>query len=329
MLSAGFYSNHINFRLNENPVEFLDNTELKCLNHLAEKVLVNFIRGIPITNHIAASTISYYVEYFQKALTLSKELIQNFCLWLAILKSDISFSETERDIFNKIILQCKRFAQSPNTVLPDEQSEFSESFISQQITTLKSFNEHIKENDPNFRQRLVNTDYGEAMGKLYDAMQQAYSEGIALLKSPGNINTLKELMTATRIDKNHDEFIVTGEHHDNIHKNSTMRRGFTKPDGTKSSMPIYSNGENILFQSHPGLSPLSMNPESDFYHTQKIRKGGDLGHIFEANKKMFAINREGDIFFSNPNLAGICLNEIAGCRNLGQVYLGNIKDFQE
>ncbi len=329
MLSAGFYSNHINFRLNENPVEFLDNTELKCLNHLAEKVLVNFIRGIPKTNHIAASTISYYVEYFQKALTLSKELIQNFCLWLAILKTDISFSETERDIFNKIILQCKRFAQSPNTVLPDEQSEFSESFISQQITTLKSFNEHIKENDPNFRQRLVNTDYGEAMGKLYDAMQQAYSEGIALLKSPGNINTLKELMTATRIDKNHDEFIVTGEHHDNIHKNSTMRRGFTKPDGTKSSMPIYSNGENILFQSHPGLSPLSMNPESDFYHPQKIRKGGDLGHIFEANKKMFAINREGDIFFSNPNLAGICLNEIAGCRNLGQVYLGNIKDFQE
>ncbi len=46
MLSAGFYSNHINFRLNENPVEFLDNTELKCLNHLAEKVLVNFIRGL-------------------------------------------------------------------------------------------------------------------------------------------------------------------------------------------------------------------------------------------------------------------------------------------
>lgn len=122
MLSAEFYSNHINFRLNENPIDFLDNTELKCLNHLAEKVFVNFIRSIPKTNHIAASTISYYVEYFQKALTLSNELIQNFCLWLAILKSDISFSETERDIFDKIILQCKRFAQSPNTVLPDEQS---------------------------------------------------------------------------------------------------------------------------------------------------------------------------------------------------------------
>lgn len=329
MLSTEFYSDYIDHRLKEDPIEFLDKTELKYLNHLAEKVLINFIRDIPKTNHIAASTISYYVEYFQKDLTLSKELIQNFCLWLAILKSDISFSEAERDIFDKIILQCKRFVQKSNPVLPDEQSDFSENLIAQQVNTLKSFNEQIKINDPNFRQRLVNTDYGEVMGKLYDAMRQAYSEGIALLKSPGNINTLKELMTATRIDKNHDEFIVTGEHHDNIHKNSAMQRGFTKPDGTKSSMPIYSNGENILFQSHPGLSPLSMNPESDFYHPQKIRKGGDLGHIFEANKKMFAINEEGDIFFSNPDLAGICLNEIPGCRNLGQVYLGNIKDFQK
>lgn len=63
----------------------------------------------------------------------------------------------------------------------------------------------------------------------------------------------------------------------------------------------------------PKLKYVLPDEQSGFYHPQE----------------MSAINREGDIFFFNSNLAGICLNEIAGCQNPGQVCLGDIKNFQE
>lgn len=45
-------------------------------------------------------------------------------------------------------------------------------------------------------------------------------------------------------------------------------------------------------------------------------------------KNMFVINKDGDIFYSNPNLAGLCLNELSSCDSwFGQVYLGNIEEF--
>ena len=286
MLNTKFYSDYVEDCLNEEPIKFLDNTELNYLVHLSEKVLIDFIRDVPQTNHTAAFAVSGYLKYFKNKKALSKELIQDFNLWLTILKSDAVFSEEERNVLKKMILQCERFAQSVSLVLPDE-----------------------------------------PLGRFYDAMRMAYSEGKDLLKIPENVKALKDLMTATRIDKNHDEFVITGEHHGNVHKNSDLQRGFTKSNGTKSSRPVYYKEENTLFQSHPSISPLSMNPDSDFYHEEKVRKGGDLGHILKANKKMFVINRDGDIFFSNPDLAGICLNELAGCTNLGQVYLGNIEDF--
>lgn len=327
MLNTKFYSDYVEDCLNEEPIKFLDNTELNYLVHLSEKVLIDFIRDVPQTNHTAAFAVSGYLKYFKNKKALSKELIQDFNLWLTILKSDAVFSEEERNVLKKMILQCERFAQSVSLVLPDEQEGTSDEQLVQQINTLKSFKEYIEKNDPTIRQKLVETEYGEPLGRFYDAMRMAYSEGKDLLKIPENVKALKDLMTATRIDKNHDEFVITGEHHGNVHKNSDLQRGFTKSNGTKSSRPVYYKEENTLFQSHPSISPLSMNPDSDFYHQEKVRKGGDLGHILKANKKMFVINRDGDIFFSNPDLAGICLNELAGCTNLGQVYLGNIEDF--
>ena len=58
-------------------------------------------------------------------------------------------------------------------------------------------------------------------------------------------------------------------------------------------------------------------------------KPGDLKStkpIYTENEN--TINKNGDIFYSNPRLANVCLYNLKGCLpDDGQVYLGNIQDF--
>ena len=80
------------------------------------------------------------------------------------------------------------------------------------------------------------------------------------------------------------------------------------------------------FHSHPSLSPISKNPSGN----PKFRVAGDIGHSYYGKKNIFAINSDGDIFYTNPQLAGSCI-DFNDCAEsyYGQVYLGNIKEFMK
>ena len=149
----------------------------------------------------------------------------------------------------------------------------------------KGVQEHAKKCSAEIRASLVSSYPDEAYDEWFDALCEAYKEGMETLSIPENISALNTLMTATRVDDKHDEFFITGEHRKNVHHNRDMQRGFTKPGGLKSTKPIYTENENT-------------------------------------------INKNGDIFYSNPRLANVCLYNLKGCLpDDGQVYLGNIQDF--
>lgn len=61
------------------------------------------------------------------------------------------------------------------------------------------------------------------------------------------------------------------------------------------------------------------------------REYGVVGfHKGDVHKNVFAIDRNGDIFYTNPSLVGNCLEQITRCpKAIGQVYMGNIGEFQK
>lgn len=112
-------------------------------------------------------------------------------------------------------------------------------------------------------------------------MQNAYREGRTILQNAANINALNSVMTATKISPKHEEFAITGTHSNRVHHNSEgLIRGFIRNGEVKSVQPVYSNGENTLFHSHPSLSPISKNPSGN----PKFRVAGDIGHSYYGKR---------------------------------------------
>lgn len=129
-------------------------------------------------------------------------------------------------------------------------------------------------------------------------MKSALEEGKEILNDSETIAMLAEIKRKTDADPSR-EYGFEGFHEGNIHRNTK-----------KSLRPIV--GKNVL----------SLNNGT---------KEGDLVHVYESDKKVFAININGDIFYTNPQLAGNCLtnmNQPIGCpKTIGQVFVGNIKDY--
>ena len=319
------YLNYVKGKLNDEPC-FLDKKEFEYLEFLIDKILLKFLHDETVPNVHVAYYISDFIKRLkEKQLEFSATSLSLFCFWLGIFCQEETFSTFEQNTLYAMKIQCERFLQRICDNLPDESIlEFSDD----DFESMKLVRHASKSWSAKTRKKFSqNPGYGDVFGKFYDAWCNAYQEGMSTLGLSENVRALKSLMEATRNDENHEEFVITGEHHGNVHQNSPMQRGVTRTNGLKSSDPIYRKNENTLFQSHPSTSPLSWNCTRNIYE-QRIKNGGDLGHITFLKKNMFVINRDGNIFYSNPKLAQLCLDEKERCRVwMGQVYLGNIDDF--
>ncbi len=324
---AEFCVRYVEAKRNEEEPSFLDKKELEYLEHLVEKVFLNFVREKRGINSYIAFHLADYINFFkERRIEISAAILRQFCFWLGVFSRDASFSCLEKTALCEMKRQCERFLQKTTANLPDEGLADN---LEEYFDSMKLVRDIAKKRSLENRKRFAShQEHGEEFGRLYDAWCAAYREGMNTLGFSENVEALHALMNATLADENHDEFVITGEHRGNVHRNSEMQRGVTRANGLKSSDPVYSGNENTLFQSHPSTSAMSLNYYGDFYNPHKLIKGGDLGHVAFAKKNMFVINKDGDIFYSNPNLAGLCLNELSSCVPwFGQVYLGNIEEF--
>lgn len=328
--NANLYADHIENLLNETPTPFLDVDELSYLMHLSDKALLHYLNHKTGLGLDVPFMISEYATAFKdQENSPSPLVVRQFAFWISLFEFSPSFTEKEKESVRNMGLQCRKFAlQSAQVTSADEDEDFTEFGFEKRMLHFKGVQELAKKCSADIRASLVSSYPDEAYDEWFDALCEAYKEGMETLSIPENISALNTLMTATRVDDKHDEFFITGEHRKNVHHNRDMQRGFTKPGGLKSTKPIYTENENTIFHSHPSLSPLSLNVKEDFYNPKNKIMGGDLGHVTSLNKNAFAINKNGDIFYSNPRLANVCLYNLKGCLpDDGQVYLGNIQDF--
>lgn len=310
------------------PTPFLTSKELELLEYIALCVYNRSLRNNDIADYEVASVVLRFVQYFRGRRFCYVNMLQYFCLWLQIFMKESFITFWEFKIVMLMFLQCKWFIKEDKVPLPDEQeNEFMYSNrindmmdFRTQIQQIKGISEKVKWNSTD----LKNTLQGYHP-TLYNDLQNAYQEGRTILKNQANVRALNSVMTATRVSAKDEEFAITGTHSGRTHRNSEgLIRGFSKDGGVKSVKPVYSNGENTLFHSHPSLSPISNNESNN----PNFRVAGDIGHSYYGKKNIFAINNEGDIFYTNPKLAKSCI-DFNNCANsaVGQVYLGNIKEF--
>ena len=307
----------------EFPTPFLTQNELDLLQYIALCAQSRNLRTGTTANYEMVDIVLIFTEFFKGRKRCYKSTLQQFCLWMRFFMQNARLSLWERKIILLLFLQCKWFIKEDKVSLPEEQKD--DFMYGERIKVMKNIAAKIRQNDPLKKRELL-----EMHPMLYKNLKDAYKEGISLLKLPQNVRALNAVMTATRISDEHEEFAMTGTHSGKTHRNSEgLIRGFTKNGGVKSVQPVYSEGENTLFHSHPSLSPISYNPTQDFY-TQKIYHNGDIAHSYAANKNIFAINSEGDVFYTNPKLASTCLALYDGCDpDYGQIYLGNIREFMK
>lgn len=307
------------------PTPFLNEIELNVLEYVALCVQKRCVQNVAVANYEVAEVIIKFITYFRRQRPCRIDFLQHFCLWMRCFLKGGMLSCWEYSVTSKMFLQCKWFIIEKASFLPEEQYGKDTFMFGERIKKLKNIRFELLRNgrDPTYHVFRKNP-------ALYNDLRNAYTEGRQLLRYPDNIRALSDVMTASRISPAHEEFAITGTHTRQIHKNSVgMTRGFDKGNGVKSVQPVYSNGENTLFHSHPSLSPISYNPRQDVY-TQKTFPGGDMAHAYVANKNIFAINSEGDIFYTNPELASSCIESYKDCElEHGQIYLGNIREFKK
>lgn len=285
--NANLYADHIENLLNETPTPFLDVDELSNLMHLSDKALLHYLNHKTGLGLDVPFMISEYATAFKdQENSPSPLVVRQFAFWISLFEFSPSFTEKEKESVRNMGLQCRKFAlQSAQVSSADEDEDFTEFGFEKRMLHFKGVQELAKKCSADIRASLVSSYPDEAYDEWFDALCEAYKEGMETLSIPENISALNTLMTATRVDDKHDEFFITGEHRKNVHHNRDMQRGFTKPGGLKSTKPIYTENENT-------------------------------------------INKNGDIFYSNPRLANVCLYNLKGCLpDDGQVYLGNIQDF--
>ena len=328
--TEAYWENSVRAKFMEFPTPFLTKKELDLLEFISQQSMLRALQNNTTAIYEVANVILHFVNYFKKQQKHLPCALQHFCLWMQLFMKNTPLTPWEYNIILLLFLQCKWFIMEDNIPSPGEQeNEFIygkriENMIdfSRQIKRLKKISGALKLNNSELKKVMQVTH-----PTLYNDLQNAYREGKAILKNPASVRALNSVMTATRISDNHEEFAITGTHYGRIHRNSEgLIRGFTKNGGVKSVQPVYSEGENTLFHSHPSQSPISRNDSS----SPNFKVAGDIGHSYYAKKNIFAINNDGDIFYTNPKLAESCINSYnCGDADVGQIYLGNIREYMK
>ena len=318
-----FWLEHIEENLKAHRTEFLDRDELGILKKLAEQVLAKSLhKNLGVECDTAFSVLEYVDRYEGKEL-LSINNIMYLVFLLLRFELEETLDDTDKQIIWKIMERCGFIVHHANEICPLEQQRPGLFDFDDEIEKLQ--NRSALTGKKQRRTRMGFAESGENYVRLFDAQTEALQLGKKMLQVPDNIRALKDLMTATKVDEDHNEHWIAGEHASGVHKNSGMYKGFKN-----FVNPVYHGKENTLFHSHVSKSPLSYAVSKDTYNPKKIRREGDLAHSVVLNKNVFAINSEGDIFFTTPKLSGICLDDVPGCDlSSGQVYLGNIKDYRK
>ena len=316
------YDEHIEENLETEPQSFLDANEFKILKKLQERSLLHYVRN-PGSRSEACFFVSQFIEYFKTVKEPSSvRRLWLFLLSLLVISKESCFSKLEKEILKKLALRIcfyiNGLAEKELPLLENGQDSTGFNFdFEKSIAQMKIYKDGFDLQDAEFKE-VLDSLKNIRTKKRYSFMRDVYREGRRLLQYPENAELLFFLKNRTEKDPEHYEYFATGVHNEKEHRNSAICRGTIKSNGIKSSNPEYVENENVVFHSHPSRSPLSINGLSN----------GDLGHAKKAGKQVFAINMDGDVFYTTPDLAERCLDGFDRCSSFnGQVFLGNIKEF--
>ena len=315
------YEEHIEENLRKEPQSFLDADELKILKKLQERSLLHYVRS-PESRSEACFFVSRFLEYFKTVKEPSNvRLLWLFLISLLLVSEDTCFSKLEKEILEKLVLRvCLYMNRLKARRAPSLEEQDPTGFdfgFEKSIDQMKLYRKGFDLQDEKLEKALDMLDDNDEREHFY-FMRDVYREGRQLLQYPENAELLFFLKNRTEKDPKHNEYFATGVHNEKEHRNSAICRGTVMSNGIKSSNPEYRKNENVVFHSHPGLSPLSINGLEE----------GDLGHAALGGKKVFVVNSNGDVFYTTPDLAASCIYGFNGCANFdGQVLLGNIKEF--
>ena len=315
------YDEHIEENLGTEPQSFLDANEFKILKKLQERSLLHYVRN-PDSRSDACFFVSQFIEYFKTVKEPSSvRLLWLFLLSILLVSEEPCFSKLEKEILEKLVLRICAYInclkRQPPPPLEEQNSTGFNFDFEKSIDQMKLYKSGFDLKYEKLEKALDALDDADEREHFY-LMRDVYREGRRLLQYPENAELLFFLKNRTEKDPEHYEYFVTGVHNEKEHRNSAICRGTIKSNGIKSSNPEYVENENVVFHSHPSRSPLSINGLSN----------GDLGHAKKAGKQVFAINMDGDVFYTTPDLAERCLDGFDRCSSFnGQVFLGNIKEF--
>lgn len=323
-----WYSKNLDEDIQKKRIDFLDNFELDLAKKLADKVLIGFTRHVPGSDANVSFLVSHYVDrLLQRKAEPAPYFVYSFCIQLYLMSQDPIFTPLEKNLLLKLIKRCSIYVNSYTIPQPEDQNNNLYIGDDYQVEEMKNWTRRqnaihnqgdttsplceFKANLPSYTNRVAH----EAIMKL------ALKEGKDILSDPQTIAMLAEIKKKNDIDPSR-EYGFVGYHDGKIHRNTKKD---LRPIVGKNVLSIksdYSGGENTIFHTHPDGAALSVNEAGR----------GDLAHSYEADKKVFAINKNGDIFYTNPQLAGNCIVNMStkekGCpKGVGQVYIGNIKDF--
>ena len=320
-----FWLEHIEENLKAHRTEFLDRDELGILKKLAEQVLAKSLhKNLGVECDTALSVLEYVDKLNRNANDVV--LMYIFAYLLALFQLEEELDGIDKKIVVAIKLRIigyieGLFSESKFNGVP-LLSEGNGSGLSgindeDRIAVMKDYVKGFRSSSD--KADSVYRASPPQVRIFVDNMKNAYHEGRKILQYKANGRLLNELMRMTADDEEHNEYSATGYHNGNIHRNSSITKGFIKDNGIKSVRPVYDGGNDIVFHSHPDIAPLSLNGF----------EAGDLGHAYKGKKKVFVINSRGEIFYTNPALSGNCF-ELFGSKcdtKYGQVYLGDIKEF--
>ena len=316
------YDEHIEENLETEPQSFLDANEFKILKKLQERSLLHYVRN-PGSRSEACFFVSQFIEYFKTVKEPSSvRRLWLFLLSLLVISKESCFSKLEKEILKKLALRIcfyiNGLAEKELPLLENGQDSTGFNFdFEKSIAQMKIYKDGFDLQDAEFKE-VLDSLKNIRTKKRYSFMRDVYREGRELLQYPENAELLFFLKNRTEKDPKHNEYFATGLHNEKEHRNFAICRGTVKSNGIKSSNPEYKQKENVVFHSHPSLSPLSINGLEE----------GDLGHAEKAEKQVFVVNSNGDIFYTNPDLSYRCFHAFDHCKSsYGQVFLGNIKEF--
>ena len=313
------YDEHIEENLETEPQSFLDANEFKILKKMQERSLLHYVRN-PGSRSEACFFVSQFIEYFKtvKEPSIVRHLWL-FLLSLLSLSEEPCFSKLEKEILEKLALRiCSYINCLKRQPPPPLEEQNSTAFkFEENVDDMRVYKQAFDWPNEKLEKFLDTLDDNDVREHFY-FMRDVYREGRELLQYPKNAELLFFLKNRTEKDPKHNEYFATGLHNEKEHRNSAICRGTVKSNGIKSSNPEYKQKENVVFHSHPDISPLSINGLEE----------GDLGHAALGRKKVFVVNSNGDVFYTTPELAASCIYGANGCDNFdGQVLLGNIKEF--